>query len=789
MGYIGDSIARREDPALVSGNATYLDDLSDRGMLHMAVLRSQYGHARIESVDASAAEAREDVVAVFTAEDVERSGVPGVIPPGTSLPSNEHTTIRQELVVPDRPLLAGDRARYQGQPIAVVLAEDRYVAHDAVGDVEVDYDRLDAVTDPDETISGDAVTIHEEAPDNLAYDWAVGDEAAVDAAFEAADHVVGIQRDRQRMVGNPIEPRGAFARYEKGKLDVALSSQIPHMHQHLLSLALGLPQSRIRVWTPDVGGGFGIKGKYYPDEVMAAWAAWQLERPVKWQATRTESFESDCQGRGHGGEAEMALDSDGSVLAVRVDDRKDLGAFVQRAAPSASTGSYATLLSSQYAIPDIHCRIRGVFTNTVPTDAYRGSGRPEGTYVIERLMHEAATELGVDPAELRRRNLIPADAFPYETPVLAVYDSGDYETALDMLLESVEYDELRERQAALREEGRYLGIGLACFVEPAGSGPVSGPRAGAGSEPPHAESSSVRFYPDGSVVGYAGTADFGMGHGTTYAQILADTLGVDIDDVEIREGDTDQVSSGTGSHSSRSVIMAGNSLARSAEKVIEQARPIAARRLEVTEDDLEFESGEFRVTGAPERAVHVTDVARDAFGGANLPEGTEPGLDATTYYSAEGRTFPYGSHAAVVEVDPETGEVTIERYAAVDDCGVQINPTLVEGQVEGGIVQGIGQALLEGAVYDDTGTLVTGSLQDYAMPRAESVPELEVGHLETPSPRNPLGVKGTGESGTVGAPTAVLNAVLDALEPFGVETLSMPMTPERIWKAVQSEEP
>ncbi|MGM0591741.1 MAG: xanthine dehydrogenase family protein molybdopterin-binding subunit, partial [Halobacteriota archaeon] len=717
MGYIGDNIARREDPALITGGAEYIDDLAEHRMVHMAVLRSQYGHAAIKGIDTSAAEAHGSVLDVFTAADVDASGVPGTIPVGTSLPAGAPANVRQDVVVPDRPLLAGDRARYQGQPVAVVVAEDRYDAYNALDLIEVEYDRLDAVTDIHVALTDDSPTIHDAASDNLAFDWEVGDEAAVDDAFERADHVVSIERDHQRLVGNPIEPRGSLATYRKGKLSVAISSQVPHMHQHLLSTALGVPENKIRVWTPDVGGAFGIKGKYYPEEILSGWCAMQLDRPVKWRAERSESFLADCQGRGHAGDAELALDEGGTILGLRVDDKKDLGAFVQRAAPSVSTGSYATLLSSQYTVPDIYCRVRGVFTNQAPTDAYRGSSRPEGVYVIERLMHEAAKELGVDPAELRRRNLIPADDFPYETPVLAVYDSGDYETALDDVLELADYDALRERQSALREEGRYLGIGISCFVEPAGSSPVGG-SGGVGSEPAHVESSKVSFYPDGSVVAYCGTAEFGQGHRTTYAQILADELGIDVDDIEIREGDTDQAFSGTGSHSSRSVIMAGNSLAKSAQKVLDKGRLIAAQHLEAAPEDIEFEDGEFRVTGAPGRSVSITDVARDSYYGTNLPADVEPGLDATTYYGSEGKTYPYGTHVAVVEVDSETGDVTLEEYAAVDDCGVQINPKLIEGQVEGGIVQGIGQALYEGAIYDDNANLVTGSFQDYAMPRA-----------------------------------------------------------------------
>ena len=787
MGRIGDSIERREDPALVTGTAAYLDDLSEPGVLHAAVVRSQYAHAGIAAIDTSGAESIEGVAAVYTRADLDRSGIPGTIPVGTSLPDpggpDSPVTIRSDLVVPPRPLLAGDRARYAGQPVAVALADDRYVAAEAAGAVDVDYDPLEAVADVAAARADDAPAVHDEAPDNLVFDWAVGDAAAVDEAFAAADRTVSIDRGHQRLVSNSLEPRGALATYRSGRLDVAVSTQIPHMQQFLFGHVLGLPERRVRIRVPDVGGGFGAKSKYYPEEILAGWCAMQQGRPVKWQDTRSGAFHSDAQGRAHQSTAELAVTDDGDVLGLRVDDFKDVGAFVQRGAPAINTGSYATLLSGQYRIPAIYARVRGVFTNLPPTDAYRGSSRPEGVYVIERLMDAAARDLGMDPAELRRRNLVPADAFPYETPVLATYDSGDYEPALDEALSIAGYDALRARQRELRAESRYLGIGLASFVEPAGSSPV-GPKSGSpGVEPAHIESSTVRFYPDGSVAAYCGTADQGQGHATTYAQIVADELGVDYDDVEILEGDTDHAGSGVGAHSSRSVIMAGSSLVESARKVIEQARPVAANRLEADEADVEFADGEFRVAGAPGRSVAIADVAEDAYFGRHLPDGAEAGLGASTYYGAEGKTWPFGTHIAVVEVDPETGAIDLERYVAVDDCGVQINPKLVAGQLHGGVAQGVGQALYEAATFDGSGTLLTGSFMDYAMPRAHHLPDLELGHTVTPSPLNPLGAKGTGEAGTVGAPVAVVNAVIDALEPFGVDHIDMPVTPERVWRA------
>ena len=761
----GSRTERREDPALITGRAGYTDDIDRPRMVHAAFARSQYGHAEIADVDTAGAEALDGVVAVFTADDVDTESIPAEVP------------VRGDMIrdgVPGQPMLARDRVRYQGQPIAMVISEDRYVAHDAINEIDVSYDRLDAVIAPDDAVDAASPTIHEAAPDNVAYEWNVGDPDATDEAFATASHVTSLDLVNQRVVSNPLEPRGMIADYDPNdhKLTAWISTQAPHDHQSYLAGAVGLPVNRVRVIAPAVGGGFGTKGKFYPDEIAPAWASIQLERPVKWIATRTESFLADAHGRDHVTHAELALDESGSILGVRVDNLAALGAYVSVAAPFVQTKNYGRLLSGQYEVPAIHGRVRGVFTNAAPIDAYRGAGRPEAMYVVERLVAKAAREMGFDPVELRRRNFIPPSAFPYETPVGFTYDSGEYERALDHALDLVGYDGFRERQAALRDEGRYLGIGFSCFVENAGG------RIGSG---------LVRFLPDGTVHGYTSLTAHGQGHETTFAQLLARELGVPYDDIEIVQGDTDQIPTGAGTSASRSAVVGGNALAESAGKIKEKARRIAAYQFEADPEDVEFADGAFSVAGAPDRSIDIQSIAVEAYGG-EVPEGEEPGLEATTFYDPTGLTFPFGTHVAVVEVDPDSGEYAFERYVAVDDCGNVINPLVVEGQIVGGLAQGFGQALCEEAVYDDNGTLLTGSFQDYAMPRAETMPEIDLGETVTPSPFNELGVKGVGEAGTTGAAPAVVNAFIDALEPFGVETLDMPVTPQRLWRAVRDAE-
>ncbi|WP_254524414.1 xanthine dehydrogenase family protein molybdopterin-binding subunit [Natrinema caseinilyticum] len=777
---LGSAIERREDPALITGDAEYTDDIQLQGMVHMAILRSQHGHAKLGDVDTSDAEAMNGVVGVYTHDDLHRDDTPGggsySLPVGWLLDS-----LRQV----DHPILANDRVRYQGDAIAVVVAEDRYVAHDAVDAIDIDYERLDAVTDPDAALGDDAPELHDDAEGNVAFDWEIGDSERTEEAFESAAHTASIDLENQLLIPNAMEPRAAVADYSPGtdELEVFMTSQNPHLHRLLMSGVIGHPEHKLRIKAPEVGGGFGSKIHHYADEALVAWVAKHLERPVKWTATRTETYKTDAQGRGHVTTADIAMNEDGDVVGLRVDTTANLGAYLSTFAPAVPTYLYGTLLSGQYDIPAIHCSVTGAFTNVPPVDAYRGAGRPEASFVIERLAKLGAEEMGMDPAEFRRRNFVPEDAFPYETQVAVVYDSGDYEKTLDEALEMVDYESFRERQVEARADGRYLGIGFSCYIEACGLAPSElagqlGAQAGLW------ESSLVRFHPSGTVTAYCGTSGHGQGHATTYAQIVANELGVPYDDVEVVEGDTDEIPHGMGTYGSRSAAVGGSSLVKSSQKLVDKAREIAAHQLEADPADLEFEGGEFRVAGAPDRSIGIKAIAQQSYLAHDIPDDMEPGLEATSFYDPDNFVFPFGTHVAVVEVDPESGEIAFERYVAVDDVGNQINPKIVEGQVHGGVAQGVGQALYEGAEYDSNAQLLTGSMQDYAVPKAMHIPEIETASTVTESPHNPLGVKGVGEAGTIAAPQAVVNAVADALEPFGVDHVEMPLTAERVWNAV-----
>jgi len=773
----GSAVERREDPALLTGDAEYTDDIRDEEMAHVAFVRSQYGHARVEDVDASAAAAMDGVLGVYTHEDLD---VPGQLPVGWLLDSLQNV---------DHPILADGKVRHQGDAVAMVVAEERYLANDAAEAIDVDYERLDAVTDPEAALDDDAPTVQADAPDNQAFDWEIGDAESTEAAFEAAAHTAEIELENQLLIPNAMEPRATVADYNPStnELEVDMTTQNPHLHRLLMSGVIDHPEHKLSVRAPDVGGGFGSKIHHYPDEALTAWAAKQHERPVKWQATRTETYVTDAQGRGHVTRGEVALDEDGTITGLKVDTKANLGAYLSTFAPSVPTYLYGTLLSGQYDIPAIHCSVEGAFTNVPPVDAYRGAGRPEASYVVERLVDLAADEVGMDPAEFRRHNFVDDDAFPFETEVAVVYDSGNYEEALDKALENVGYEEFRERQERAREEGRYIGIGFSSYIEACGLAPSElagqlGAQAGLW------ESSNVRMHPSGAVTAYVGTSGHGQGHETTFAQVVSDVLGIDYDDIEIVEGDTDEIPQGMGTYGSRSAAVGGSALATSAMKIVDKAKRIAAHQLEASEADLEFENGEFHVAGAPERSMTIQEVAQASYLAHDIPDDMEPGLEETSFYDPENFVFPFGTHACVVEVDPDTGEVDVERYLAVDDVGPQINPKIVEGQIHGGVAQGIGQALYEGAEYDENGTLQTGSMQDYAVPKAMHVPEMETDHTVTESPHNPLGVKGVGEAGTIAAPQAVVNAVCDALEPFGVDHVDMPLTPETVWRAIEDAE-
>ncbi|WP_311173644.1 xanthine dehydrogenase family protein molybdopterin-binding subunit [Halobellus ordinarius] len=776
----GSTVERREDSSLLTGEAEFTDDkLPDAA--HVSIVRSQYAHARIETIDLSEAEAQDGVIAAFTGEDIESSGIPNNIPTAWMLPG---------LVTPQYRIMATDKVRHTGDAVAAVVAEDRYKAHQAASLVDVEYERLESVTEPTEAVGAEP-TVHEEAEDNVAFDFELGDSEAVDQAFAEADNVASVELEQPKIIPNAVEPRAAAASYNPGsdELTLWMTSQNPHIHRMLLSTAtLGHPEHKLQVIAPEVGGGFGKKIYHYPDEAITAWCAKQLGRDVKWQAARSEDYATGSHGRDHVTEAEIAVDDDGTIHGLRAETHAGLGAHLLQFATATPSYLYATILSGEYEIPAIHCRVVGAFTNTAPVDAYRGAGRAEGIYVTERILDVAANELGMDPTELRRKNLIDPDDFPYASPVGVHYDSGEYERAMDRALELIDYEAQRERQKRLREEeDRYLGIGVANFVESAGLSP-SKAAGELGSVVGGWEAGVVRFHPSGKVTVYCGTSDQGQGHRTTLAQVAAQELGVPLDDVEVIEGDTDEVPQGMGTYGSRSAPVGGAAVSTSAEKVIEKARSIAAHQLEADEEDVEFEDGEFHIVGAPDRSMSIQTIAHEAYISHDIPDEMEPGLEATSYYDPENFTFPFGTHIALVEVEPETGEVEIQRYVAVDDCGEQINPMIVEGQIHGGIAQGIGAALLESGEYDDEGNLVTGSMNDYALPRANDLPEYETDSTVTPSPHNPLGVKGVGESATIGATPTVVNAVVDALEPFGIDHLDMPLTNETIWSAVRDKE-
>ena len=779
MSIIGQSVKRREDPALITGQGKYTDDLTLPGMTHAAIVRSPYAHARIQSIDTAAAAAHPGVVAVFTGADVQASGVGGVVPVGWL-----HADLKQ----PAHPILAIDTVRHVGDGVAVVVAEDRYVARDAADLVEVDYEPLDAVADVLAAVEEGAPQVHPEAPGNVAFDWQLGDAEATAAAFADAAHTAEVDLRNNRLIPHAVEPRACLASWDEtsGELTLRMTSQNPHLHRLLISLAsLNVPEHKLRIIAPEVGGGFGSKIHHYPDEAITGWCAMQTKRPVKWVATRSEANQTDAHGRDHATRGEIALDAGGKIVGLRVETHAAMGAYLSTFAPSVPTYLYGTLMSGQYDIPAIHVRTIGVFTHTVPVDAYRGAGRPEATFVVERLMDLAADAAGLDPVSIRRRNFVPPDAFPYQTQVALAYDSGNYAGAMDKALEIAGYDELRAEQARRREagEGKLLGIGFSSFIEACGIAP-SAVVGSLGAQAGLWESATVRVHATGTVTVFTGSSAHGQGHETTFAQIVADHLGVDMEQVEVVHGDTGQVPMGMGTYGSRSAAVGGSALAKSLEKIVAKGTKIAAHLLEAAAEDVELAEGEFRVKGVPAKKVAWGDVVLQAYLAHNLPEGMEPGLEEISFYDPANFTYPFGTHVAVVEIDSETGEVDLVRYISVDDVGNEINPMIVAGQIHGGLAQGIGQALWEEAVYDSQGQLLTGTLLDYALPRAHKLPSFELGRTVTPCPHNPLGVKGVGEAGTIASPAAVTNAVVDALKPYGVLHLDMPLTSEKVWAAI-----
>jgi carbon-monoxide dehydrogenase large subunit len=777
--YVGKRQKRTEDPRLIQGLGHYVDDIKLPDTLHVAYLRSIHAHARVTAIDVSEARNAPGVVAVYTGK--EAADKIGPVPCAGALP---------DLRVPDYRVLAKDKVVFVGQPVAVVVATDRYLARDAVDLILVDYEELPAVTDMEEAAKGGEV-IYQEYGDNIAYRLTSG-EGDIDAGLAAADRIVKQRVVHQRLAPVAMEPRGVLARYLPGEQELTIwsSTQIPHLLRTQLALMIGLPENKLRVITPEVGGGFGSKLNVYAEEALLGWISMQLGKPVKWIETRRENIQATIHGRGQTGHIEIGCKNDGTITGLRYNVIADMGAYLQLLTPAIPTLT-GLMLSGCYKIPAIQMNVTAVFTNKMSTDAYRGAGRPEATYVIERAMDLVAAELGIDPTEVRRKNFPAPDEFPFKTATGLFYDSGDYEKALDKALANADYRKLREEQKKARDEGRLIGIGVSTYVEICALGPSQAMPAGGW------ESATVRIEPTCKVTVLTGASPHGQGQETSFAQIVADELGIDLSDVTVIHGDTAIVQYGIGTFGSRATAVGGTAVYNAVQALKEKATKIAASILEVDASAVAFNQGVFSVeaaktasagdgsqSDAATKSVTIQEVALAAHLARQIPAGMEPGLSATNFFEPTNFTFPFGTHIAVVEIDRETGEVKFLRYVAVDDCGKVINPLLVEGQVHGGIVQAMGQALYEEVVYDEQGQLVTGTLMDYALPKAAHAPRFELDSTETPSPVNPLGVKGVGEAGTIGATPAIAGAVIDALAPFGIRHLDMPLKPEKIWRIV-----
>jgi carbon-monoxide dehydrogenase large subunit len=770
--HVGRSLRRKEDPRLITGRARYVDDISLPGTLWAALVRSPEAHARIVSIDTSAALARPGVHAVFTGQDLTDLGGPlplAWVPPGIEVNNPDHWP------------LARDAVKHVGDPVAVVLGDDRYGVIDAAEDVTVEYESLPVVTDPEAALGGGPL-VHEKFGTNRVHEWSLsgGD---LEAGFAEAEVTVERRVVNHRTAGAPIEPRGVLADYRAGTLTVWTSTQVPHFVRLFLAILLGMSEERVRVIAPEVGGGFGSKLQVYGEEVLAAWCSRKLERPVKWIETRTENMAVAHQGRDQIAYVKMGAKRDGTITAWHVRIIADFGAYNMLLTPLIpSLGAF--VMGGCYKIPAVQTDIVGVFTNKCPTDAIRGAGRPEATHMLEVTLDQLAAELGIDPLEIRRRNFIPKEDFPAEVATGVVYDSGDYDKTLALLLEHVDIDAFRREQEALREQGTYRGIGFSTYTEICGLAPsrVTGPK-GVGVQAGGWESAMVRVHNTGAVTVYTGASPHGQGHETGFAQIAADRLGVDPSIIEVVHGDTGTGPEGRNTYGSRSLAVGGEAVARCANKIAEKAKAIVAHQLEASPEDIEVRDEKFSVRGSPDKGMTLAEVAGAAYLN-EVPDGMEPGLEDTTFYDPDNFVFPFGAHACVVDVDVETGKVRVSRYVAVDDCGNAINPLLIDGQIHGGIVHAIGQALYERVHYDEEGQLVTGTFVDYALPTAAELPSFETDRTETPSPVNSLGVKGIGEAGTIAASAAVTNAVIDALRPLGVDYINMPLSPMRVWEAI-----
>jgi aerobic carbon-monoxide dehydrogenase large subunit len=767
--HVGTRMRRKEDPPLLQGRGNFVDDITLPGVLHAAFVRSPEAHARIASIDASAALARDGVRAVYTGNDVDlESGLPlAWVPPGVEVQAPEHWPLAKEVV------------RHVGDPVAVVIGDDKYAVVDAAEDVIVEYDPLPVVVDPEAALEGGDL-VHPDIGTNKVHEWSLGGD--VESALAASDVVIERRFVNHRTAGAPIEPRGVLADYRAGDLTVWSATQIPNFLRLFLALQLGMTEDRVRVIAPDVGGGFGSKLQIYGEEIVLAWCSRKLGRPVKWIETRSENMAVSHHGRDQIAYVRMGASRDGSFNALHVRIIADLGAYSLFLGPLIpSLGAF--VMPGCYRWQAVRTDITGVFTNKTGTDAIRGAGRPEATHYIEVMVDQMAAELGIDRLELRRRNFVPKEEFPFETAVGMTYDSGDYQATLAKLLEHID----PARETGPTADGKLRGIGFSTWTEICGLAPSRATGPGSlGVQAGLWESALVRVQVTGSVTVYTGTSPHGQGLETSFAQIVADRLGVDPQQVNVMHGDTSQGPQGLGTYGSRSLAVGGESIVRATEKVVDKARAIVAHKLEAAPEDIEVREGKFSVKGSPDKAMTLAEVAGMAYiPEGNLPEHMEPGLEETAFYDPDNFTFPFGAHAAVVEVDPETGKIDVVRYVAVDDCGPPINPNLIDGQIHGGVVHALGQALFEQVAYDEDGQLLTGSFVSYALPSAAEVPNFETDRTVTPSPVNTLGVKGIGEAGTIAGSAAVTNAVIDALRPAGIDFINMPLTPMRVWEALQ----
>jgi carbon-monoxide dehydrogenase large subunit len=783
MSLVGQPLPRREDARFLTGSGNFVDDVKAPNTAWVAFLRSPHAHARINRIDSEAARQIPGVLRILTAADWKAAKL-GELVCVHPMPFTDGRPMNEAL----RPCFADGHVRHVGDVVAAVVAEDRYAALDALDAIEVDYEILPAVTSAERALDADAPVVHARFGTNLVNEVVRGNRAAAEAAFASAAHVTELTFRNNRLAGNPMEPRSYLAQYDRadGRTTLWATSQIPHMlRRWLCKYTLFISENKLRVIAPDVGGGFGSKGPYAVEVATVVWAAQLLGRPVKWTCTRSELLMSDAQARDHYTQARMAFSASGQVLAMHVETIANFGGYLSNFGPSIPGNSYPQTITGLYQTQHLHLRVRGVYTNTLPVDAYRGSGRPEATLVNERLLENGAREMGIDVVEMRKRNLIPREKFPYLTPIGRAYDSGDPPAMLEKLIGISNYSKLREEQKQRREKGELVGIGLAAFLDKSGTG-HSANLASRGGLHGGFESAIVRVHTDGKVTVYSGSHSHGQGHDTAFCQVAGDRLGLPLEDITLIQGDTDSVPFGNGTWGSRSLSVGGTAIYKAADRVIDKAKKIAAHMLECAETDLKYAKGQFTIAGT-NRSVSFADVADNAYHGVNLPLGPdfEPGLEATVFYDPPDTNDPQAMHLVLISIDPKTWRVAVEKYYTVDDCGVVVNPLIVEGQVHGGLAQGIGQAMMEHVIYDESGQLLTGTFMDYAMPRAVDMPPLESAFICSPATSNPMGVKGGSETGTIGPPAVIGNAIIDALWHLGVRHIDPPYTPHAIWKAVQ----